>query len=88
MAPRHVQPPTPPSCLQLRGRGMQGLGGQGPRNPKATCGSGRDPVPEAKRMKDTLGSVMQPNHRSGRRLDGNLMSVLSLPPSAVALWLC
>ena len=29
MAPRRVQPPTPTSCLQLRGRGMQGLGGPG-----------------------------------------------------------
>ena len=39
-------------------------------------------------MKATPGSVTQPNHRSGRRLDGNLMSVLSLPPSAAALQLC
>lgn len=39
-------------------------------------------------MKDTLGSVTQPDHRSGRRLDGNLMSVLSLPTLVAALWLC
>ena len=38
-------------------------------------------------MKDTLGSVTQPDHRSGQRLDGNLTSMPSLPTSTTTLWL-